>query len=86
MKDYTVSKKIDGKYVTMISVKEGWKFSFMPAFKKEMKDWLASDEGYWNGNIKEWEVKATETSSHAQAKQDGYQPAQADLGDDAVPF
>lgn len=91
IKDYTISKKIDGKYVPMISIKDGWKFSFMPAFKQEMKNWLNGSEEYWNGNIKEWDAKPGATtqpatqSAHAQAKQDGYQPEAAEL-DDTIPF
>lgn len=56
-KDYTISKKIDDKYVTMISIKDSWKFSLHPAFKQELKGWLNGTEQYLNFNLKEWEMK-----------------------------
>lgn len=78
MKDFTVSKKIDGKYVTMISVKDGWKFSFHPAFKRELKSWLNGNEDYWNANLKEWDVATTPAQT---------QPApEEDVGSDSIPF
>lgn len=86
IKDYTISKKINDKYVTMLSIKDGWKFSFHPAFKQELKSWLNGSEEYWNGQIKEWEPKNAQPTSHDTAKQDGYQAAQDVLTTDEVPF
>lgn len=72
MPNWTISKKIDGKYATLASVKEGWKFSITPQGKKELLAWLKNGkEDYFNGNYKVWEEKS---SAHAAAKQDGYQP------------
>ncbi len=87
MEDWSISKKIDGKYVILAGVKEGWKFSITPARKKELKTWLENGQSdYFNGNFKVWGVPTTpQPTQHDQAKQDGYQPIAPAL-DDEIPF
>lgn len=82
--DFTISKKIDGKYVTLAGVKEGWKFSITPAGKKELNNWLNNgQEDYFNGNFKVWSAK--EATAHDQTKQDGYQPP-SPIEEGNIPF
>ena len=86
MNDWSISKKIDGKYVTLAGVKEGWKFSITPAGKKELKAWLENGQAdYFNGSFKVWgDAPAAQPTAHDQAKQDGYQLASDDSG--SIPF
>ena len=87
MKDWSISKKIDGKYVTLCGVKEGWKFSITPTGKKELLAWLKNgQDDYFSGNFKVWEDKpAAEPTQHDQAKQNAYQPAD-NVTDEQIPF
>ena len=80
MKDISISIKQDGKNVTLVSLKDGWKVGFSPAFKKELIKWFKDPAENWlNFTYKEWEPKP-EANQHSAAKSNGYQP------DDEIAF
>lgn len=82
-KDWSVSKKIDGKNVILFGVREGWKFSITPTGKRELMAYLKGNDEYFNGIFKVWDKKP-EPTAHDQAKQDGYQPTPVE--EDSIPF
>lgn len=79
IKDITISKKENNKHVALITLKEGWKLGFSPAFKKELIAWMKDPADSWlNYALKEWDSKPAASQPAAVQPQP--------ILDDEVPF
>lgn len=78
MNQYTLSKKIDNKHVTMIQIrvnKNGYpQVSFTPESKPYIRDWLKSGNADWlNFDLKDWgPAVSQEQSQQEQSQQEGF--------------
>lgn len=76
MNQYTLSKKIDNKHVTMIQIrvnKNGYpQVSFTPESKPYIRDWLKSGNADWlNFDLKDWgPAQSQQTQTQAEPVND----------------